>query len=77
VSTGRQLARIFHGLASPCFQTCEWEASPFWRKHREVDFNYLLTVANEEIVVARAQSRRTAKPPTSPTTTTPEHGLTG
>lgn len=63
VSTGRQLARIFHGLASPCFQTCEWEASPFWRKHREVDFNYLLTVANEEIVVARTQSRRTAKLP--------------
>jgi hypothetical protein len=50
------LARIFHGLASPCFQTCEWEASPFWRKHREVDFNYLLAVANEEIVAARRVS---------------------
>ncbi|ELR21070.1 ATPdependent DNA helicase, RecQ subfamily protein [Acanthamoeba castellanii str. Neff] len=44
-------------------ETCEWEASPFWRKHREVDFNYLLTAANEEIVVAHAQSRRTAHLP--------------
>jgi len=53
-TTGRQLARIFHGLPSPRFPATEWEASPFWRRHREVDFNYLIAIANEEIVAGRS-----------------------
>ena len=39
--TGRTIARIFHGIASPLFPAEVWERQHrFWRRHLSVDFNH-------------------------------------
>ncbi len=57
VHTGRQVARVLHGMGSPQLPVSEWETNPFWRRHREVDFNRLLQMANEEIALFAAAAR--------------------
>lgn len=55
--TGRQLARILHGISSPMFETSEWENNQFWKRHVNVEFNALIQIATEEIV--RQKQRNT------------------
>ena len=44
--SGRAIARIFHGIASPCFPAEVWSKQRrFWRRYLEVDFNLLCQLA--------------------------------
>ena len=51
--TGRSLARIFHGIASPNFPPVIWGRCKYWRAHTKADFNRVVTIANLEIVRMR------------------------
>ena len=58
VWTGRAVARIFHGIQSPNFPAKQWgRVFRFWRKHLDVDFNFLVKIATEEIVSMRTGAR--------------------
>ncbi|CAI8032574.1 ATP-dependent DNA helicase Q4 [Geodia barretti] len=46
--SGRTIARIFHGIASPCFPAQVWaKQQRFWRRHLSVDFNTLCRIATK------------------------------
>lgn len=51
--TGRTLARIFHGVASPVYPAQIWSRCQFWRQHTRIDFNRIVSLANALIVKAR------------------------
>lgn len=52
--TGRAIARIFHGIASPCFPATTWgRVRRFWRSHLDVDFNALMKIATRELIAYR------------------------
>ena len=58
VWTGRAVARILHGIASPNFPAQQWgRVYRFWRKHLDVDFHLLVKLATEEILSLRTGSR--------------------
>ncbi|XP_045192519.2 ATP-dependent DNA helicase Q4-like isoform X3 [Mercenaria mercenaria] len=51
---GRAIARIFHGIASPCFPATTWgRVRRFWRSHLDVDFNTLMKIATKELISFR------------------------
>ncbi|KAH9361930.1 hypothetical protein HPB48_003661 [Haemaphysalis longicornis] len=51
---GRAVARIFHGIGSPCFPAQVWgRVHRFWRSFLDVDFNTILNVANKELLSLR------------------------
>ena len=46
--SGRNIARIFHGINSPSFPAKVWASQrQFWRRHLHVDFNVLCQVATK------------------------------
>ncbi|XP_012935837.1 ATP-dependent DNA helicase Q4 [Aplysia californica] len=52
--TGRAIARILHGIASPCFPADVWgRVRRFWRAHLHTDFNIVLKEATNLIVAMR------------------------
>ncbi|KAM8710659.1 hypothetical protein ACLKA7_017307 [Drosophila subpalustris] len=51
--TGRNIARIFHGISSPNYPAVMWGRCHYWRAHTKVDFNRILKLANTEIVKRR------------------------
>ncbi|XP_032227814.1 ATP-dependent DNA helicase Q4 [Nematostella vectensis] len=52
--TGRAVARIFHGIDSPCYPAAVWGRDRrFWRKHLNVDFNRLRKFALRELLKFR------------------------
>jgi len=51
--TGRAVARIFHGIASPCFPAQVWGRCRFWRAHLHSSFNLICKVATKEILQLR------------------------
>ena len=52
--TGRAIARIFHGIASPCFPAITWgRVRRYWRSHLNVDFNEIMKLATQELVRMR------------------------
>ena len=52
--TGRAVARIFHGIPSPCFPAQVWGRDRrFWRRHLDYDFSKLLKIATEEVLRMR------------------------
>ncbi|XP_023228255.1 ATP-dependent DNA helicase Q4-like [Centruroides sculpturatus] len=52
--TGRAVARILHGIGSPRFPSEIWSrVHKFWRCYLNVDFNYLIQIANQEILRLR------------------------
>lgn len=51
--TGRSLARIFHGVQSPVYPALVWSRCKYWRAHLKVDFNYIVQLANVEILRLR------------------------
>ena len=54
VFTGRSVARIFHGIDSPCYPAQVWGRDRrFWRKHLEIDFNCLRKFATRELLNLR------------------------
>ena len=49
--TGRAIARIFHGIDSPCYPAEIWGRDRrFWRKHLDVEFNSLRKFATQELI---------------------------
>ncbi|XP_054241389.1 ATP-dependent DNA helicase Q4 [Indicator indicator] len=52
--SGRAIARIFHGIGSPCFPAQVFGRDRrFWRKHLTFDFHRLARLATEEILASR------------------------
>ncbi|XP_017074199.1 uncharacterized protein LOC108109904 [Drosophila eugracilis] len=51
--SGRNIARIFHGIMSPNYPAVIWGRCKFWRAHVKVDFNRILQLANMAIVKRR------------------------
>ncbi|XP_050049465.1 ATP-dependent DNA helicase Q4 isoform X1 [Dermacentor andersoni] len=51
---GRAVARIFHGIGSPCFPAQVWgRVHRFWRSFLDVDFNTIINIANKELLSLR------------------------
>lgn len=49
--TGRAVARIFHGIDSPCYPAEVFGRDRrFWRKHLDVEFNSLRKFATQELI---------------------------
>lgn len=36
LTAGRQVARIFHGIASPRYTAFDWKTSPYWSKYQSI-----------------------------------------
>ncbi|KRF84008.1 ATP-dependent DNA helicase Q4 [Drosophila virilis] len=51
--SGRNIARLFHGISSPNYPAVMWGRCKYWRAHTKVDFNRILKLANMEIVKRR------------------------
>lgn len=51
--SGRSLARLFHGITSPCYPAVIWGRCKFWRAHIKVNFNRIVALGNMEIVRMR------------------------
>ena len=46
--TGRSIARIFHGIQSPCYPAIVWgHKNQYWRLYNAVNFNTLCEIATE------------------------------
>uniref|UniRef100_A0A8C8SQ83 DNA 3'-5' helicase n=1 Tax=Pelusios castaneus TaxID=367368 RepID=A0A8C8SQ83_9SAUR len=49
--SGRAIARIFHGIGSPCYPAQIYGRDRrFWRKYLHFDFNKIMCLATEEII---------------------------
>ncbi|OCT93506.1 hypothetical protein XELAEV_18011184mg [Xenopus laevis] len=49
--SGRALARIFHGIGSPCYPAQVYGRDRrFWRKYIHLDFNEIMNLSKEEII---------------------------
>ncbi|XP_072304035.1 ATP-dependent DNA helicase Q4 [Eucyclogobius newberryi] len=49
--SGRAVARILHGIGSPCFPAIIYgRDSRYWRKYIQFDFNQLIRIATQEII---------------------------
>ncbi|XP_067824745.1 ATP-dependent DNA helicase Q4 [Heptranchias perlo] len=49
--SGRAIARIFHGIESPCYPAQVYGRDRrFWRKYLKFDFNEIIRIATEEII---------------------------
>ena len=55
--TGRAIARIFHGIASPNYPPVIWGRCKFWRAHQGADFKAIIQTANSIIIRLRSQSQ--------------------
>jgi ATP-dependent DNA helicase Q4 len=51
--SGRALARIFHGISSPCNPAVIWGRCKYWRAHTKANFNRMVALGNAEIVRMR------------------------
>lgn len=50
--SGRAVARIFHGIASPCYPAQAFgQDRRFWRKYLHLDFHALVRLATEELLL--------------------------
>ena len=56
--TGRAIARILHKIHSPAFPKKSWENTRFWGLHREVDFDVLKRVGDEQLETARRRAMK-------------------
>ena len=55
---GRVVARIMQGIPSPNFPASTWgRVRQFWRKHLDVDFDWMVRCASEEIASLRLGGR--------------------
>ncbi|KAF7691001.1 hypothetical protein HF521_011298 [Silurus meridionalis] len=52
--SGRAVARIFHGIGSPCYPAQVYGRDRrYWRKYLQLDFNELIRLATQEIIRTR------------------------
>ncbi|XP_021372392.1 ATP-dependent DNA helicase Q4-like [Mizuhopecten yessoensis] len=51
---GRAVARVLHGIGSPCFPPNVWGRNRrFWRAHMTIDFNMVVKIATKELISMR------------------------
>ncbi|GBP19855.1 ATP-dependent DNA helicase Q4 [Eumeta japonica] len=48
--TGRSIARIFQGIASPNYPAIVWSRCKFWRSHIHEDFYCLIRLATQQLI---------------------------
>ena len=53
VLSGRAIARILHRIPSPSFPRKDWDKNRFWGMHRDVDFDTLRRLADEQLETVR------------------------
>lgn len=51
--SGRVLARLFHGISSPCYPAVIWGRCKYWRAHINVNFKRIVALGNSELVNMR------------------------
>ena len=51
--TGRAIARILHGVASPAFPTKQWTKCGFWQQYTNVDFAQIAAIAQHEVDIVQ------------------------
>ncbi|XP_076866047.1 ATP-dependent DNA helicase Q4 isoform X2 [Brachyhypopomus gauderio] len=52
--SGRAVARIFHGIGSPCYPAQTYGRDRrYWRKYIQFDFNEIIRIATQEIIRTR------------------------
>lgn len=51
--SGRALARLFHGIQSPCYPAVIWGRCKYWRAHMKVNFSRLVSLGNAELLKMR------------------------
>lgn len=51
--SGRALARLFHGISSPCYPAVIWGRCKYWRAHTNVNFSRIVALSNCEFVKMR------------------------
>lgn len=54
ISSARQVARICHGIGSPAFPNYEWDKNHCWGRYKNIDFDVLLQIIQEELVHAKS-----------------------
>ena len=57
--TGRAIARILHGVASPTFPTAQWSKCGFWQQYTNIDFAQV-SVLGEHAASIRRQNKEAA-----------------
>ena len=57
--TGRAIARILHGVASPAFPTAQWSKCGFWQQYTNIDFTQV-SVSGEHEANIRRQNKQAA-----------------
>ncbi|XP_060074554.1 ATP-dependent DNA helicase Q4-like [Ylistrum balloti] len=51
---GRAVARVFHGIGSPCFPANVWGRNRrYWRAYMNIDFNLVVRTATKELISMR------------------------
>ena len=55
--TGRAIARVFHGIGSPCYPADVWGSCPFWRKHLDYDFHHVCDIATKQIIQTNNENK--------------------
>jgi hypothetical protein len=55
LSNGKIIARILHGLQSPCFESEQWKQKRFWGRYRFVDFPTLETLCTHVLMVFKTK----------------------
>ncbi|XP_033755742.1 ATP-dependent DNA helicase Q4-like [Pecten maximus] len=51
---GRAIARVFHGIGSPCFPANVWGRNRrYWRAYMNIDFNLVVKTATKELISMR------------------------
>lgn len=51
--TGRSIARIFQGIASPNYPAIVWGRCKFWRSHLHEDFYGIMRIATQQIIQSK------------------------
>jgi ATP-dependent DNA helicase Q4 len=56
VTNGRQVARIFHGIQSPCFSSELWCRNPFWGRGKSFRFKDVAAAAQAALIQLKTQA---------------------
>ncbi|RUS27251.1 P-loop containing nucleoside triphosphate hydrolase protein [Jimgerdemannia flammicorona] len=57
ITTGRTVARIFHGISSPRYPALDWYKNQHWARYADYDFDEVMRLAQAAIVHRRLRSQ--------------------
>jgi ATP-dependent DNA helicase Q4 len=58
VTTGRNIARIFHGLCSPSIDRMTWSKNKYWGSFKFYDFKDLVRMANKALMDMKMKQKQ-------------------